>query len=265
MSELATPVRERSWYRRLGWLGVLVGGVLCYVAVLQVMVSTQNPNFFPSLLLIGSVTVPCAVLLLAWGSGREVLVRPSVLVATAVGGGLIGTLAAGLLEYDAMKALSGLPMLFVGLIEESVKLIVPLLVLLFGVARDPRSGVVVGVASGMGFATLETMGYGFSALLGQGSLAAVDQTLLLRALLAPAGHVAWTGLTCAALWNLAGSARKGRAALLLLAAFVAAVTLHALWDGSDNAIVHIAVVTVSVAMLLILIHRVNRRTRQRHG
>ena len=41
------------------------------------------------------------------------------------------------------------------------------------------------------------MGYGFSALLASGSLAEVEQTLLLRALLSPAGHVAWTGLTVA--------------------------------------------------------------------
>ena len=65
--------------------------------------------------------------------------------------------------------------------------------------------MIIGVASGMGFATLETMGYGFSALLSSGNLAEVDQTLLLRALLSPAGHVAWTGLTAAALWSIPAS------------------------------------------------------------
>ena len=55
------------------------------------------------------------------------------------------------------------------------------------------------------------MGYGFSALLASGSLAEVEQTLLLRALLSPAGHVAWTGLTVAARWSVPTSRRKGLA------------------------------------------------------
>ena len=49
-------------------------------------------------------------------------------------------------------------MIMVGLIEEAAKLIVPLLVLIFSSTRRSRDGVIIGVASGMGFATLETMG-----------------------------------------------------------------------------------------------------------
>ncbi len=75
----------------------------------------------------------------------------------------------------------------VGLIEEAAKLIVPFILLLFLRRLDPRAGVIIGGASGMGFATLETMGYGFTALLSHGSWAALEKTLLLRALLSPAG------------------------------------------------------------------------------
>lgn len=100
-------------------------------------------------------------------------------------GGVVGTVAAGTLKYDALHRPGALPMIMVGLIEESAKLVVPLVVLLITRYRDPRAGVIVGVASGMGFPTLETMGYGFNALLSSGSLARVEQTLLLRALLSP--------------------------------------------------------------------------------
>lgn len=58
-------------------------------------------------------------------------------------------------------------MILGGLIEESAKLIVPLALLMLLRRPDPQAGIIIGIASGMGFATLETMGYGFTALLSQ--------------------------------------------------------------------------------------------------
>lgn len=53
------------------------------------------------------------------------------------------------------------PLLLIGLIEEASKLIVPVLLHLIWRPRYARGGIVIGVASGTGFATLETVGYGF--------------------------------------------------------------------------------------------------------
>lgn len=48
------------------------------------------------------------------------------------------------------------------------------------------------------------MGYAFVVLIAsKGNIGAVEQTLLLRGLLSPAGHMAWTGLVCAAIWQAA--------------------------------------------------------------
>ena len=171
---------------------------------------------------------------------------------------MIGTVAAGTIEFDTLHRLGALPMILVGLIEESAKLVVPIILLVFLRRPDPQAGVIIGVASGMGFATLETMGYGFSALLSEGSLAAMDETLLLRALLSPAGHVAWTGLTVAALWGIPKAVRPGRAVGLALASFVAAVLLHGAWDGFNNLVVHLAVAALSITTLLILVRRTHR-------
>lgn len=192
-------VVRRSWLHRLAWLPILFGGVAAYLLVLRTLVATQNLNFFPSLVLLGAITVPMSVLVFAWGSGPRVTASAGLVVFTALVGGIIGTVAAGTLEFDTLKQLGMFAMLGVGLIEESAKLIIPLVVLLFVPGRARQAGVIIGIASGMGFATLETMGYGFNALLSQKCIAAVDQTLLLRALLSPAGHVAWTGMTVAAL------------------------------------------------------------------
>lgn len=261
-SPAARPVSSAGagWVRRLAWLWVLLAGAGAYLLVLRTLVATENLNFVPSLILLGSIVVPASVLAFAASSGRQVLVPTSVTALVAVLGGVVGTVAAGTLEYDALHRLGALPMILVGLIEEGAKLVVPVAVLLATRYRSPGAGVVLGVASGMGFATLETMGYGFNALLSSRSLAGVEQTLLLRALLAPAGHVAWTGLTVAALWAVASAPRKGRAMIRLVGVFVATVLLHAAWDGFNEVWVHLVVGGLSFAALLITIRRAHRKT-----
>lgn len=240
------------------WLAILVGGVAAYVVVLRVMVRTENLNFFPSLLLIGSITVPASVLEFAVGGGRVPRVSGGLVTTVAVVGGLVGTVTAGLLEYDALHDLGAAPMLLVGAIEETAKLVVPAVVLVVTRPRDPRPGVVLGVASGMGFAVLETMGYGFQALLSAQSIAAVDDTLLLRALLAPACHIAWTGASVAMLWRIPGARRRGRAVGAFVATLVGAVVLHATWDSSTSVLVHATVALLGVVALLWFIHLAHR-------
>lgn len=243
---------------RWAWAVVLVGGVVAYNAVWRVMVGTQNATYFPTLLLIGAVTVPFAVLTYAAGALRGLRLDPWLVILTVVVGGLIGTLAAGILEYDTMRRLGTIPMLSVGLIEESAKLIVPLAIFLTMRPHDPRGGIVLGIASGMGFATLETMGYGFQALLATGNLGAVDLTLQLRALLSPACHIAWTGMATAALWRTSSAPERRRAVGEFVLAFLLAVLLHALWDGSTSLPVHVGITLFGFAILLWLIHRARR-------
>jgi hypothetical protein len=59
-------------------------------------------------------------------------------------------------------------MLMVGLIEEASKIVVPTAVFLIDRRLRWPEAAVLGVASGAGFATLETMGHGFNALLSGG-------------------------------------------------------------------------------------------------
>ena len=256
MSELSTRAPRPH---RFAWLIVLVGGVAAYLIVLRTLIATQNPLYVPSLLLLGSAVVPAAVLVYAASGRQGSPVGAGVIAAVAGIGGVFGTVAAGTLEYDTLQRLGAVPMIMVGLIEESAKLVVPIVILIFvRRLRVPAAGVVIGVASGMGFATLETMGYGFSALLQTRSIADLDQTLLLRGLLSPAGHVAWTGITTAALWHVASAPRKGRAILLFLGAFAGSIALHALWDGTNSVIVRALVGLVSFGALLIVVRRSRR-------
>lgn len=249
----------RDRYRRWAWLGVLITGLILYVAVLRTLVHTQNPNFVPALLLLGATVVPLSFLAFAQARTGRWEVPASVLLTAAFFGGVVGTVVAGTLEYDTLRGLDALPMLFVALIEESAKLIIPVLLLVTVLARHtrrlPSDGLVIGVASGMGFAALETMGYGFSALLAsQGNIGSVEQTLFVRGLTAPAGHTAWTGLTAGALWAMAASP-TGKRVLEFIGTFLGAVVLHTLWDTFTGIPTFIVLGIISLGWLFWALHR----------
>ena len=232
------------------WLRTLVGGVAIYALVTVAAESTQNIHLLPVVLVLGALLIPVTFVVYLF---ERLAVAPAVLPTLVVcfwGGGSVGVAAAGILEYQTLRDLGTLPMLAVGVIEESVKLAVPLWLLVRGRFTSPSAGLLFGVASGMGFAALETMGYGLVALIqSRGQIGPTEQILLIRGLLSPLGHAAWTGLVCATLW------RRPRSWPLIAAAFTTAVALHALWDSTDTILAHIAIGTLSGTLLAAQIHR----------
>ncbi|MGO1259035.1 MAG: PrsW family intramembrane metalloprotease [Brachybacterium sp.] len=247
------------WYLRFSWLLTLGIGILAYLATFTIMLLTRNPTLLPTILLVGAATIPLTVLLLAQSSKVGALVPTRIVLLTAVLGGLFGICAAGLEEAIAGLVLGRASILLVGIIEESAKLVVPLIVLALAHRVTRGGGIVIGIASATGFAVLETMGYGFNALLSKnGGLGALDATLVLRGILVPAGHVAWTGSICAALWYLVETTHKGRGVLALVVSYVGAIILHTAWDATTNGVLHIAIGLISVGVLLWLIIAAHR-------
>jgi protease PrsW len=243
--------------RRWAWLGVLVVGLILYLVVLRTLVRTQNPNFVPALILLGATVVPLAFLTFAQARTGRWQVPGWALLVSALFGGVIGTVVAGTLEYDTLRRLGVLPMLFVAIIEEAAKLIVPLILLLATLIRHqrklPTDGLVIGVAAGMGFAALETMGYAFTALLSsRGDIGSVQETLFVRGLTAPAGHTAWTGLTAGALWALIASPSAKRV-LAFIGTFAGAVVLHTCWDTFGGTIPFIILAVISLGWLFLVL------------
>jgi RsiW-degrading membrane proteinase PrsW (M82 family) len=248
-----------TFSRRWAWLGALVVGLILYLVVLRTLVSTQNPNYIPALILLGASVVPLSFLTFAQARTGRWQVPGSMLVVGALFGGVIGTVVAGLLEYDTLRRLGMLPMLFVGIIEEAAKLIVPVVLLLFVLSRGgrrlPTDGLVIGVAVGTGFAALETMGYAFNALLSsKGNIGAVQETLFVRGLTSPAGHIAWTGLTAGALWAMAATPTL-RKVLTFIGTFVGAVALHTSWDTFGGIIPFVILAAISLGWLFLAMRR----------
>jgi RsiW-degrading membrane proteinase PrsW (M82 family) len=245
--------------RRWVWLVVLVGGIVLFEIVRRVLIETQNPNLVPSLILVGASVAPAAFVSFVLGRRLPYGVDGGTIAVVAFLGGLIGVVTAGLLEYDTLRGLGVLPMVAVGIIEEASKLIVPVLLLLV-VRRHlhPADGLLVGVASGAGFAALETMGYAFVALIAsKGNVGAVEDVLFLRGLASPAAHMAWTGITASALWYAAARGWKGSATLGFLAAFALAVALHATWDSTGKIQVYLVVAAISLGLLGWFAHRLS--------
>jgi RsiW-degrading membrane proteinase PrsW (M82 family) len=242
------------------WLLVLVGGAVLWAALTWATIETGNLNLVPSVIVLGAFLGPVAFVAWVYDRAREVPL-PTLLICFVTGGAL-GVTGASVLEYRTMIDLGALPTIAIGLVEESCKLIVPLAIFLTGRYRREADGLLIGVASGMGFAAFETMGYGLTALLiSQGRIDEVVKLLFLRGVLAPAGHAAWTGLMCAALWH--ARLRPGmRSAAVVVGAFLAVVTLHALWDAATVQWVQMAVGAVSLTLLLWRLHAASAEMRQ---
>jgi protease PrsW len=245
-------------FRRLSWLWILVIGIVLFEAIRHVLIDTQNPNLFPALLLIGAATVPAAFVAFIAHRRLAFDIPSGPVLLVAVLGGVVGVVVAGLVEYATLRRLGVLPMIGVGAIEEAAKLLAPLAVVLFTRYQRPADGLLVGVASGAGFAALETMGYGFVQLVAsRGDLNAVTGILEVRGLLSPAAHMAWTGLTAAALWHAADRGWRGRPLAGFIAVFVIAVALHATWDSVGSTTAYAILAAVSLALLAIATHRLH--------
>ena len=135
------------------------------------------------MILLGATIVPLTFLAFVYGRRLPYTVPGPAVATSAFLGGVIGTIVAATLEFDVLRDLGGLPMFFVGLIEETSKLLIPLVLpVLLRRHRSRADGLLIGVACGAGFAALETMGYAFTTLIrSQGSITdTVDILLLLH-------------------------------------------------------------------------------------
>jgi RsiW-degrading membrane proteinase PrsW (M82 family) len=262
--------RIRLWRRH--WFQIFVSGLALLFLVERTLVATGNPNFVPSAILLGAFLVPVTFTTYLYERLPNWDVPLPPLAICFVWGGVLGTVVAGTLEYDVIRTLGFLPKLGIGMIEEGAKLILPLVFYFLGRYRSEAAGILLGVATAMGFAAIETMGYGFTSLLAsKGNLGVLDEVLLFRGLMSPAGHAAWTGLVCAVLWRERAKAGHATFNWRVGGAFATAVILHTLWDtfaGMKSAMsvwflsVQLVSLLIAIVSLTLLVSRVREAS---HG
>jgi RsiW-degrading membrane proteinase PrsW (M82 family) len=220
---------------RQRWFQLLMGGIILFIITEQSLRFTGNPNYFPTVILLGAFVVPVTFVTYFYEHVRDRDISQTLLTTAFLVGGMLGLAAAGLLEYSTLQNMSILGLFGVGLIEESAKLIFPIAMYIGWRYIHEADGLLFGVASGMGFAALETMGYALVSLIQSGgNIIVLEQVLFLRGLLSPAGHAAWTGFVCAVLWH--EREKKGHVSIGIpvIGAFILAVLLHSLWNISAS-------------------------------
>jgi RsiW-degrading membrane proteinase PrsW (M82 family) len=221
-------------YQARPWLRIFVVGFLLWLATVLVTFTTRNANLIPTLVLLGSFLVP--VTFVAWAFERRDTgeLTPSLLLNTFLTGGVLGVLAASVLESYLLRPS---PLLFVGvgLIEEAVKLLALALLTRHLVTKSARDGMILGAAVGFGFAAFESAGYAFTALFTVNGLSLIQvvETEILRGLLSPVGHGLWTAILGGVLFSAAGRDRFAITGRLILA-YLGVSALHALWDSMHS-------------------------------
>ncbi|HET6707316.1 PrsW family intramembrane metalloprotease [Amycolatopsis sp.] len=226
------PARSATTARpRRVWLRMFLTGALLWVLAVVVTFVTGNPNLVPTVVLLGSFLVPVTFVAWAFGRRRSGEVTSELLFSTFVAGGVLGVLAASLLESYLLHPSAWL-FAGVGLIEEAVKLVVLAVLTRHLRVKFATDGLVLGATVGFGFAAFESAGYAFTALFTERGLSLLDlvQTELLRGVLAPVGHGLWTAILGGVLFS-ASDHRHFALTLRLLLSYLGVALLHALWDA----------------------------------
>jgi protease PrsW len=220
-----TSKRTTSWWK------VLLIGLALYVATVVALVLTGNPNLFPTVVMVGSFLVPVTYVSFFYERRRLSSVNMASTAMAFVYGGLLGVIAASILEPLFIRKLDVVTVFVVGLIEELVKILGVLVVARHRRHDSEMDGLILGAAAGMGFAALESMGYAFTAFLqSQGSLSSTVSVELLRGILSPLGHGTWTAILVSVLFR-ESKARRFRINFRVIGAYLLVVVLHGLWDG----------------------------------
>jgi RsiW-degrading membrane proteinase PrsW (M82 family) len=217
--------------RANNWLKTFVTGLIFYFVSVVLLFLTQNPNLFPTVVMIGSFLVPVTYVTFFYERRHLSNLSMSTTVIGFVYGGILGVLAASLLEPIFVRSANLTNTLTIGLIEEFAKILG-----VFILARRFRhdmemDGLILGAAAGMGFAALESMGYAFTAFLSSGgSLSQTVFVTLIRGILSPVGHGTWTAIFASVLFR---EAKQGhfRINYKVIGAYVAVSILHASWDA----------------------------------
>ena len=218
------------------WLQALVTGFLLYIISVVFLILTGNPNLFPTVVMIGSFLVPVTYVTFFYERRHLSNLSLSSTIISFIYGGILGVLAASLLEPIFIRSVDFTSTIVVGLIEEFTKILG-----VFIIARHLRhdsemDGLILAAAAGMGFAALESTGYAFTAFLASGgSLSQTVGVTLLRGILSPVGHGTWTAILASVLFR---ESREGhfRINFKVIGAYLLVSVLHGLWDGLPDLI-----------------------------
>ncbi|WMW22020.1 PrsW family intramembrane metalloprotease [Methanolobus mangrovi] len=250
-----TDYEEIVNQRNHSWLKVFTGGLLLYIFGVFALAITRNSNIFPTVVMLGNFLVP--ITYVAFFYQRRHLSKLD-LPTTALAffyGGMLGVLAAATLEPIFLSQHKLYFSFEVGLIEEFAKIIGVLIIAKRCFHDSEMDGLILGAASGMGFAALESTGYAFTAFLASGgSLSQTVLITLVRGVISPIGHGTWTAILVSVMFRESGP-RIFHINYKVIGTYLTVAALHGLWNGLPEvlAIFPQTVVNVFTGQVLVAI------------
>lgn len=230
-SEIQKEFEEPRPFRLKLWQQVFFIGFLLFSVGLGVLYATQNPILFPTVILLGNFLAPVVFVVFLYENRQLSRLPLANVVLGFLYGGALAVFIASVLESLLISELTLSTAFSVGFIEELAK-ILPLFLIAGNLKHNIQlNGIILGVAIGMGFAALESTGYSFVTLLGTGgNLTLSVGVLILRGLLSPAAHGAWTGILAGVIFR-ESQPFLFRIDPLVLFAYLGVSALHGLWNG----------------------------------
>ena len=229
--EQVTTKWPKPWMfaRMLGLALILYLGFYIAVEFMGAIVA------LPALIITGSFAVPLATLVFFFEMNAPQNVSLYQVMKLLLLGGVVSILISLVIFGSTqIDEIIGAPS--AGLIEETGKLLtVIFLTRKLDPARYPyiTNGLLFGAAVGTGFAAFESAGYALGAIMQTQNTAAGNTSIVLRGVLAPFGHVAWTAIAAGALWSVKGSQKFSFSMLFhkrVLTLVGCSMALHFVWN-----------------------------------
>jgi len=254
-------LKVESWAPR--WWAVFLIGLALWIAAVGSVFLTGDLIVLPTVVLLGSFLVPVTAVVWYLDHDPSPALSPRRMMSAFLIAGVLGILAAAVLEYWLVYGPGLRGNLKVGFIEEFVKGAAVVLFALGLRSYTTRDGMVLGATIGFGFAALESSGYALASLFvvqGQHltlSLSSVVFTELVRGVLAPFGHGLWSAILGGVIFH---AARKGhlRLTLSVLVAYVGVSLLHGAFDVFGTVTAYIVISIIGLVPLVYLWLRQDR-------
>jgi protease PrsW len=229
--EPAAPAHDHIRLSKSVWKYLLLGGTAIWLFAALITGLTQDDILAPTVILVGSFLVPVTVVAFVLSLRPEGYLTTPEVVFGFLGAGTVAVVTTALAETYLLPEAAG-TFIGVGIIEETGKGLVLLVVAHTVHHREPRDGMLLGAVVGAGFASFESAGYALHTMLNhlqEHTIVDILETEAIRAVLAPFGHITWTALIGGALF---ASSRGGRfrVSRRLVATVVGVMALHAVWD-----------------------------------
>lgn len=227
---------DTSWPKPWVFFKTFMSVLIVYVLFLVGWNEFGNVNLVPGLIMTGSFAIPITTLIFfVEVNARRNVSLYQVIRLLFMGGVLSLILSLLLFQVTDSLKLAWLGASLAGLVEEPGKMLALLTVAGIPKYRYKLNGLLFGAAIGTGFAAFESAGYALQA--GLHDVNAMKETIMLRGMLSPFGHIAWTAMCGAALWRVKGGDKFTFSMvkdMRFLKVFIVAVVLHMLWNAPFN-------------------------------